>query len=94
MFPTCFLFGPNISLVLCSQMLLIYVHSYFLKFELFAATVVPRLGRLGTYLRIPTLNLLFDGAIRRQNQKIFLTSGICKLNYHICNNTYVGQSAS
>jgi len=94
MFPTYFLFGPNISSVLCSQMFVIYVHSYFLKFELFPTTVVPRLGRLWPYSRIPYLNMLFDGAIRRQNQKRFLTSGICKLKCHIYNNIYVGQSES
>jgi hypothetical protein len=78
-FPSCFLFGPNISSILCSQVFVIYVHSYFLKYELFPTTVVPRLGRSCTYSRIPILNLFFDGPIRRQNRKRFLTNCICKL---------------
>jgi hypothetical protein len=94
MFPSCFLFGPNISSILCSQVFVIYVHSYFLKCELFPTSIVLRLGGSYAYSRIPILSLFFDGAVLRQNRKRFLTSGICKLKCHTCNNIYVGQSAN
>jgi hypothetical protein len=50
---------------------------------------------------MPTLKSLSDDAILyltdhnpKPNRNRFLTSGICKLKCHSCNNVYVGQSAS